>query len=407
MIYQPPAGARDLLPLEVEQKRWINDRLQEIFQQWGYQRIVTSTLEWLDTLTAGGAIEPSTVIQVLYESERTLGLRPELTASIARAAVTRMAGDTYPQRLCYRANVFRNSVLNNHGRQLEFYQAGVELLFAGGILADAEIILLLVECLQGLGVRDWTILLGEAALARSLLTVFPEPLRHQVGHCIANLDRIGLQNLPLEPDLKVRALLLFDLRGKPEDVLTKVSSLDLDDAALAIVQNLKSLIELLQASSPQPLPIVLDLSLLQTFNYYTGIIFKAISFHDRQSYILGEGGRYDRLLELYHPQGQTFPGVGFSFSIEDLHSCLLSSDRLPQQTPTIDWLVVPETTEARAFAFQYARQLRASESLVRVEVDLGERSPDRIKIYARACRIKALVWVSTNGTSRTETIEVE
>ena len=142
MIYQPPAGARDLLPLEVEQKRWINDRLQHIFQKFGYQRIVTSTLEWLDTLTAGGAIKPSKVIQLRNNGEYALGLRPELTASIARAAVTRMAGNTEPQRLCYRANVFRNPPGGYHGRQVEFYQAGVELLFAGGVLADAEIILL-------------------------------------------------------------------------------------------------------------------------------------------------------------------------------------------------------------------------------------------------------------------------
>lgn len=379
MIYQPPAGTRDLLPLEVEQKRWINDRLQQIFRQWGYQRIVTSTLEWLDTLTAGGAVEPATVIQVLNESERTLGLRPELTASIARAAVTRMAGDTYPQRLCYRANVFRNSPHSDRGRQLEFYQAGVELLFAGGILADAEILLLLVNCLQGLGIQDWTILLGEAELTQSLLTVFPQSLRQQVGQCIANLDRIALQKLPLEPALKARALFLFDLRGKPEDVLAQVASLDLDDSALATVKNLKSLIELLQNSSSHPLPLVLDLSLLQTFNYYTGIIFKAISFQGSQSYILGEGGRYDRLLELYHPQGNSSPGVGFSFNIEDLHSCLLSTDKLPRQTPAIDWLVIPEAREARALAFQYARQLRQREDLVRVEVDLGDVLQTKLK----------------------------
>ncbi|MGV2830507.1 ATP phosphoribosyltransferase regulatory subunit [Myxosarcina sp. GI1(2024)] len=402
MIYQPPAGTRDLLPLEVEQKRWINDRLQQIFRQWGYQRIVTSTLEWLDTLTAGGAVEPATVIQVLNESERTLGLRPELTASIARAAVTRMAGDTYPQRLCYRANVFRNSPHSDRGRQLEFYQAGVELLFAGGILADAEILLLLVNCLQGLGIQDWTILLGEAELTQSLLTVFPQSLRQQVGQCIANLDRIALQKLPLEPALKARALFLFDLRGKPEDVLAQVASLDLDDSALATVKNLKSLIELLQNSSSHPLPLVLDLSLLQTFNYYTGIIFKAISFQGSQSYILGEGGRYDRLLELYHPQGNSSPGVGFSFNIEDLHSCLLSTDKLPRQTPAIDWLVIPEAREARALAFQYARQLRQREDLVRVEVDLGGRSPDQIKDYARTCRITSLVWVGADGNSRIE-----
>jgi len=100
MIHQPPAGTRDLLPLEVTQKGWINDRLQSVFQRWGYQRIVTSTIEWLDTLTAGGTIDPSTVIQLHGDSQGLSGLRPELTASIARSAVTRMSGESYPQRLC-------------------------------------------------------------------------------------------------------------------------------------------------------------------------------------------------------------------------------------------------------------------------------------------------------------------
>jgi len=115
MIHQPPAGARDLLPVEVAQKAWINDRLQKVFQGWGYQRIVTSTLEWLDTLVAGGAIEPTTVIQLRDSAEGALGLRPELTASIARAAMTRMSDSGYPQRLCYRANVFRNPPTGYHG----------------------------------------------------------------------------------------------------------------------------------------------------------------------------------------------------------------------------------------------------------------------------------------------------
>jgi ATP phosphoribosyltransferase regulatory subunit len=50
MVYQPPTGARDLLPLDVVQKQWIEDRLQQVFQRWGYQRIITSTLERIDTL---------------------------------------------------------------------------------------------------------------------------------------------------------------------------------------------------------------------------------------------------------------------------------------------------------------------------------------------------------------------
>ena len=405
MIYQTPAGARDLLPLEVEQKRWINDRLQHTFQTWGYQRIVTSTLEWLDTLTAGGAIQPSKVIQLRNNGESSLGLRPELTASIARAAVTRMAGSTYPQRLCYRANVFRNPPQSHHGRQLEFYQAGVELLFAGGVLADAEIILLLADCLYELGTTDWSILLGEAGLTRSLLAAFPESIRPSVRQCIANLDRITLENLELDADSKAQALFLFDLRGKPEAVLSKVSTLSLDPAAREIVNNLKSLIELLNSSSEQPLPLILDLSLLQTFDYYTGIVFKAVSFQDHQSYVLAKGGRYDQLLGLYDPQGKSSPGIGFSLSIEDLHSSLLSTDKLPQQAPNSDCLVIPTTTEAEAAALKYARKLRKENAPLKIEIDLGERSPAAVRRYAQTCRIKQLVWIEADGNPRVEALD--
>lgn len=404
MIYQPPAGARDLLPLEVEQKRWINDRLQHEFQSWGYQRIVTSTLEWLDTLTAGGAIKPDRVIQLRNNGESSLGLRPELTASIARAAVTRMAGSTDPQRLCYRANVFRNAPQSHHGRQLEFYQAGVELLFAGGTLADAEIILLLAECLYNLGIPDWSILLGEAGLTRSLLAVFPETMRTEVAKCIANLDRITLESLDLSAKLKTQALLLFDLRGKPEEVLSKITTFNLDESATAIVNNLKSLIELLNLSSERPLPLTLDLSLLQTIDYYTGIVFQAVSFQDHQSYVLAKGGRYDRLLGLYHPQGKTSPGIGFSLSIEDLHSCLLSTDKLPQQAPKSDCLVVPAAEDAKAAALRYARQLRANDSL-KVELELSDRSKQAIVEYAKTCRIKQIVWIEADGASRVEALD--
>jgi ATP phosphoribosyltransferase regulatory subunit len=121
MVYHPPSGARDLLPLDVAQKYWIEDRLEDLFQRWGYHRIITSTVESLDTLMAGGAIDRATVVQLQGASGQPLGLRPELTASIARAAVTRMAQVSYPQRLYYTANVFRQG---GQGDQQEYYQAG-------------------------------------------------------------------------------------------------------------------------------------------------------------------------------------------------------------------------------------------------------------------------------------------
>ena len=408
MVYQSPAGARDLLPLDVAQKRWIEDRLQQVFHRWGYHRIITSTLERLDTLMAGGAIDRSTVIQ-LKADEEELGLRPELTASIARTAVTRMAGTTYPQRLYYNANVFRRTRETNHNRQQEFYQAGVELLGAGEWLADAEVLLLLAECLHEIGLNQWRLVLGQAGIARSLLSPFPAAIQDKVRTAIAHLDRVTLETMPLSDELRSRALLIMDLRGRPADVLQKVASLDLDLPQQEALNHLKSLIELLNQCFPAQLgqsdhfPLILDLSLIQTIDYYTGIVFEVVSDSD-QARILGQGGRYDQLLGLYHPQAETSPGIGFALNIEDLHQVLLSNHQLPQQTPASNWLVVPEMPQAYAAAFAYAKTLRNSPHLVRVEVDLGGREPDTIREYARRRLIHQIACIKAEGLPIIESV---
>ncbi|QMS92396.1 ATP phosphoribosyltransferase regulatory subunit [Nostoc edaphicum CCNP1411] len=401
MVYQPAAGARDLLPLDVEKKRWIEDRLQQVFHRWGYHRIITSTLERMDTLMAGEAIQRQMVIQLQQNGEDDeLGLRPELTASIARTVVTRMAGVTYPQRLYYNANVFRRTWESRHNRQQEFYQAGVELLGTGGLLANAEVLLLVADCLAALGLQGWHLILGEAGITRSLLSAFPANLQDQVRSAIAHLDRITIDTLPLSDKLRDRARIIMDLRGPSADVLQKVSSLDLDEEQREAVNNLKSLVELLE--SEKNFPLILDLSLIQTIDYYTGIVFEVVNDTESKARVLGRGGRYDQLLGLYHPQGENIPGIGFGLSIEDLYQVLLSTQQLPQSTPASDWLVAPETASANAFAFAYAQKLRDSTDLVRVEIDLGGRDAEAIRQYARDRSIAQIAWIKADGSPKIE-----
>ncbi|MBI4783367.1 MAG: ATP phosphoribosyltransferase regulatory subunit [Oscillatoriophycideae cyanobacterium NC_groundwater_1537_Pr4_S-0.65um_50_18] len=403
MVYQPPVGARDLFPLDVAQKRWIEERLQRVFHGWGYHRIITSTLERLDTLMAGGAVEQSTVIQV-HDLEG-VGLRPELTASIARAAVTRMAGVNPPQRLYYNANVFRRGDRGIQNHQQEFYQAGVELLGSGGVSADAETLLVLSDCLKSLQLDSCYLVLGDAGLTRSLLSPFPEPLRTQIREAIATLDRITLETLPMASSLRDRALLLMDLRGQPADVLQRVSSLDLDPEQRAIVSNLKALIELLEGSGAATPALILDLSLVQVFDYYTGIVFEVVSATNLGKFVLGQGGRYDQLLSLYHPQGEVCPGIGFVLNIEDLHQVLLPTGKLPLQTAVSDRLVVPTEAQAYAAAFAHAQVLRESGDRLRVEVALQEQSAAAIRDYARQRRIAQIVWVNPSGETQSESLE--
>jgi len=99
---------------------------------------------------AGGAIQQSTVIQ---QNAEEVGLRPELTASIARTAVTRMAGVTYPQR-----SIQCQCVPPDAGKQPQS-AAGVlssrgGMLGTQGWLADAEVLLLLADCLNQLSLSQ-------------------------------------------------------------------------------------------------------------------------------------------------------------------------------------------------------------------------------------------------------------
>ena len=399
-MYQPPAGARDLLPLDVAQKGWIEHQLQSVFQSWNYHRIITPSLERLETLTAGGAVQPETVIQVWDAEEGVLGLRPELTASIARAAVTRIVDTAYPQRLYYNANVFRRQQ-GPVGGQHEFFQLGVELLGGGGLLADAEMLLLLAESLTAVGLDRWHLILGDAGLTRSLLSPFPEPLRPSVRQAIAQLDRVALNALPLPSELQERARALLDLRGQPGDVLQQIGQWSLEPAQQEAVTHLKSLVEVLTCHPA----VVLDLSLIQTFDYYTGIVFEVVSESDGGQRVLGQGGRYDQLLGLYHPQGQNIPGIGFSCNMENLHQVLLNQESLPRQTLSSDWLVVATAPAVIAATFDYAQQLRDQKGPgSRVEVELCPRSPEATRDYARHRQISQIAWVNDIGVATLESL---
>lgn len=189
------------------------------------------------------------------------------------------------------------------------------------------------------------------------------------------------------------------------DVLQQVAQLDLTEDQWGSVNRLKGLVELLQAShqNVQSPTLILDLSLIQTFDYYTGIVFEVVSATGQR--VLGQGGRYDQLLGLYHPKGETQPGIGFVLNIEELHQILLPTGRLPAHTPPSDWLIVPASSEAYAAAFAYAETIRSSAHLVRVEVELGERStPEAIHDYALLRKIQQIVWVDAAGTAKVEVL---
>jgi ATP phosphoribosyltransferase regulatory subunit len=398
MVHQLPTGVKDLLPLDVAQKSWIESRVQQVFQSWGYQRIITPTVEHLRSLTAGGAVDPESVIQLHSNSIDILGLRPEFTASIARAYAARLGQNvaTCPQRLYYNANVFRRRANNTSE---ESFQAGVELLGASGLLADGEILMLLAESLDRVELQDWQIILGDARLTGALLDLLPEQYRAKVRQCLASLDRIAITEMDLPADVKGYALELVDLRGNPKDVLSRLANSAWTSGLTGEINYLKSLIDLWESTGlTSGDRLILDLSFMQTFDYYTGIIFEVAC----NNYVVAQGGRYDRLLGVYHPQNVSYPSVGFCLNLEDLQQALQS--RLPQTLSISSCLVVAKTPDAMQAAFAHAALLRQDPDMEAIELELEFRDEELVRDHARSRGISQIAWVNNDGAIASETI---
>ena len=135
MPTQPASGARDLNPQQLEVNHFISKKLSELYHLWGYEEVDPPKIERLETLKAAGAISSKEILNVVADEK--LGLRPDMTASIARVASTRFAQKARPLRLWTCGTVFKCRESHDNGSYVEEnLQSGVELFGIEDIKAE-------------------------------------------------------------------------------------------------------------------------------------------------------------------------------------------------------------------------------------------------------------------------------
>src|SRR5665213_341743 len=162
-----PAGVRDWLPHELARKREIEQQMRAVFGRWAYEEVQTPIVERFDVLERGLGEEASELLFQFNDRRSTaLALRPEMTTPVARLVSTRMREAPLPLRLAYIAPVFRYYEQPQEGRMRELTQAGVELIGAAGIDADAETLFMAIEALDEIGLRDARFDINDARVAQ-------------------------------------------------------------------------------------------------------------------------------------------------------------------------------------------------------------------------------------------------
>ena len=304
-LLETPYGTRDFLPAEAVAKRKVEQKIFTLFALFGYEEVVTPTMEYLETLTtsSGRAQEPH-LFKMFDRNNRTLALRHEMTTPIARLAVSRLKDSPLPLKLSYNTNVFRFRT-NQPGRQCEFYQAGVELLGVSNAFADAEIIALAAQALIVAGLEDFKICLGQVEFAGGLMENLSAALQTEIKSAIERHDIVALNKLNVDDRLKK----IPTLQGGRE-ILSEAQALADNARSKKALDNLTEIYRLLEIYGVAD-KITFDLGLIRDFEYYTGMVFEAYSHG--VGYSLAGGGRYDNMLKDF---GEACPATGFALGIE-------------------------------------------------------------------------------------------
>ena len=307
---ETPYGTRDFLPKEAAAKREIENRLAKLFTSYGYEEVVTPTMEFLETLKMSGGTVEQNLFKMFDQKNRTLALHHEMTTPIARLVVSRLKELELPLKLSYNTSVFRFRQ-NQPQRQCEFYQAGVELLGVSNAFSDAEIIALAAQSLKVAGLQDFKICLGQVGFASGLMEQFNLPLdiQSKIKAAIESHDIVGLEKIVDGLDGAEALKEIPKLRGD-FDILNRADEISANKKSQNALDNLAEIYKLLKVYGDAD-KIIFDLGIIRDFEYYTGMVFEA--YAPNVGYSLAGGGRYDHMLKDF---GLACPATGFALGIE-------------------------------------------------------------------------------------------
>ena len=351
-----PKGTFDVLPVSAPGYAQVEAEAARILGKAGYQRIETPIFESTELFSRGVGESTDIVAKEMYSFDdgggRSMTLRPEGTASVSRAYIEHgMHKLQQPVRLWYSGSFFRHEA-PQAGRFRQFHQIGAEAFGSDRPELDAEMVTLLAELLEVLGVQGLQLnlgTLGSIAARTSYREILIAHLREREGELSdevrsridANPLRAFDSSHPGTQEVMANAPLLID-------------SLDADD-----LDHFDTVKELLTAAGVN---FTVDPKLVRGLDYYGRTVFEFNSDSLGAQSGVGGGGRYDGLIGLLG--GPETPGIGWAAGVERI--LLAQGDAAPSSSEC-DLLVVSIEGQRLDQAFGLAHHARQAGLEARLE----------------------------------------
>ena len=338
-------GTMDILPDETPLFRYIEGVMREEAEKYGYGEIRTPTMESTELFVRGVGDTTDVVQKEMYtfvdrEENHSVSLRPEGTASVARAIIENgKCSDPMPLKYYYIISCFRHEK-PQAGRSREFFQFGTEMFGSESPAADATAIALASSVLHRLGLNTVKLHVNSIGCKccrpqyRDALTSYYRS--HEDKLC--DTCKTRLQKNPLR---------LLDCKNPDCAELAKGAPKTVDHLCPDCLDKFSILKSALDAMG---IEYVVDPAIVRGLDYYTGVVFEFIAdCIGAQSTVCG-GGRYDGLVSSLG--GPELSGIGFGMGLTRIVLAMraLGLDKIEPKRPLLYIAALGDRATVKALA---------------------------------------------------------
>ena len=399
-----PRGLVDRGPAEIAATRRMLERIQSVYERYGFEPVETPAIEFTDAL---GKFLPDQdrpnegVFSFQDDDEQWLSLRYDLTAPLARYVAENFDALPKPYR-SYRAGyVFRNEK-PGPGRFRQFMQFDADTVGSASMAADAEICMMAADTMEALGIPrgSYVVKVNNRKVLDGLLETIKltgpenELKRLTVLRAMDKFDRLGrggVQQLlgqgrkdesgdftkgaELNAAAIETVLSVFETVSASENKLAHIQErLKESETGQRGLQELAEIWALVSASGYDDGRILIEPSVVRGLEYYTGPVYEIeltfpVEGQDGTPRFgsVGGGGRYDGLVSRFRPE--PVPATGFSIGVSRLQAALTYLGKLDNKADAGP-VVVTVLDKARVADYQrFVAKLRAEG--IRAELYLG------------------------------------
>lgn len=361
-MFKSIRGTKDIFLPEIFRWQKLERVVHQLMKNYNFTEIRTPIFEETGLFARSIGSETDIVGKEMYtftdKSNTSLTLKPEMTAAVVRAFIQHNLGEIRPVNKFYYISPMFRQERPQSGRLRQFHQVGAEIFGVKNFIADGELIILALDLLNRLNVRNLELQLNSVGcqncrpnFIKKLVEYF-EPLKDKLSEDSQN----RLTKNPLR---------ILDSKDERDLELKKNAPSILDNLCDECKSHYEGLKDFLTQNQ---IKFVENPYLVRGLDYYTKTAFEITSSDlGAQNAICG-GGRYDLLVEQLG--GKPTPGVGWACGIERI---LLASEKYDEPVKhEIDVFLVIQKPDYKLKAFQIISELRKNN--FSCETDMLDRS---------------------------------